>query len=393
MKQFLIIFSITFALFTSLAKDIKPIENVGRVIVKLPDLTVFPKAVQEEYKNKFVALMFRDQIIQPNVEYYVDSGSGCSRLSLHPGLIFSQNLCGTISPGQLTVLQYTAFHLNWDTTVLKTDVGPIPVLFVSKVNGQTREYFPVKNSPLDFNLISKNLFISGEGEFSVSFNIPNTFEWIDGKLFPVKTPTTISLKPKDKREEISVNFLNGPAKFGIGPESDAYIVFRSREHNIPNKSLKPKMSPLSSGILTNGNILNFVYLDPNKGNQIIKYFSVNQADTNLESSKWVLEAVVNETRWPLSLQKGLKQSVPIEIINVNDFQTGKPGLFKFARKNLDDWTPILKVENVYGDLIEQYRPTSSSLLLFPGYEYQFEFFVKDDLGELLKQESVILDLK
>ena len=392
MKQFLIAVLLTLGVFSSFAKNIQPVENVGRVVVNLPDISSFAKTVQDEYLSKFQKLSFRNQTIQPGVEYFVDAGQGCATLSFNSGYVFTGEICGNINPGQLVTLNFTALHLEWDAANLKTDVGPSANFFILTNLGT-----PVSStsSALDTNYISKNLFIGKPGNYKSVFYVANTTDVIDEKAFTLSTPVSINVTPKDIREEITVQFLNGPEKFSFSGTNAAYVIFRERAFTEVGKTLLPGYKTPYGSI---GSILNYSRLVPQTTPYKLNYFPVEQTDQSTSTSQWILEVVVNETQWPLSFKKGQKQVVPIEIINVNDFQTGKSGVFNFARKDTKasgttQWTPILTSISSYGDLILNNLPTSASLLLLPGYEYLFEFFIQDDLGKLLKQDTVILDLK
>jgi hypothetical protein len=390
MKQFLVAAFLTLGAFSSFAKNIQPIENVGRIKVQLPEISSYPQAVQEEYHRTFRTLSFRNKTIQPNIEYFVDAGEGCAELQITSNFISSERLCGTITPGQLTTLQYSAFHLEWDFANLKTDLGPASSLVVTNSQGT---HIASASSALDTGYVAKNLYIGKAGVYKSFFQIANTSDRIDEKSFTVSTSQTIDITPKDIREELTIDFMNAPEKFSLShAQGFAYVIFRSRPHTDEGKTLLPGYFSYSGASI--GNVVNYVSVSPEHGNtQSMKYFPISQNELAMAASSWVLEVVVNETRWPLSFEKGKKQVVPIEIINVNDFQTGKPGVFTFARKESNTLFPILPVVSNWGDLTADYLPTSRSILLLPGYEYQFEFFLKDDLGKLLKQDTVILDLK
>ncbi len=389
MRLILITVLLTLGSFSTFAKNIQPVENVGRILVQLPDVSSFSKVIQDEYRRGLQALTFRGKKIEAGVEYFVDAGSGCAKLQLSSNFVTADSICGTVIAGQLTTLEYVALHVEWDFTHLKTDVGPGATLYIADSEGFV--IFPA--SVLDAQYIAKNLYLGKPGIYKSSFYITQTADIFDEKSFTVSSPQTINVTPKDIREEIIVNFQNGPEKFGLGhAQGSAYVIFRDNPFSEVGKTLLPNYKTYFGGGM--GNVVNYARINPQLQNtHSLKFFPISQKELGLKAANWVLEIVVNETRWPLSFAKGQKQTVPIEIINVNDFQTGKTGLFTFARKHSNIWIPILTTVSEYGDLSANYLPTSRSILLLPGYDYRFEFFIKDDLGKLLKQDEVILDLK
>lgn len=373
--------------FSTFAKNIQPVENVGRIKVELPDLRSLPQAVQDEFKSKFHTMKFRNTDIQSGVEYFVDAGPGCASMDFYGNFISAANICDAIKPGQITTIKFTAVHFEWDLTNLQTDIGPSANFSVFSEKGD----IVTSTSALDSNYISKNLYLGAPGVYKGVFHVANTMDVIDENSVTVSTPQTINVSPKDVRQEIVVEFLNGPVKFNLPNISRAYLVYRSNPQNDATKTLLPKYKTYYGGY--HGYIVNYKELDPQKTSQSFTYFPFDKNAYSTTSSS-VLEVISAETSWPLSFEKGLKQVVPIEIINVNNFQTGKPGVFQFARKDATKWTPILTDIGIYGDFAQGgYLQTPSTLLLLPGYQYQFDFYLKDDFGKLLKQDTVTLDLK
>lgn len=389
MKQMLIVVLLMLGTFSIFAKNIQPVENIGRIKVELPDISAFPKLVQDEYKAKFEKVLFRDQEIQPGVEYFVEAGKGCSSLNFSKGYVLTEKVCGTIVSGQLTKLSFSAFHLAWSGANLKVDIGPSAKIVLSSEQGTilSSEYLdPYAYEAAEY--ANKNLFIVKPGNYKTTFYVNETESIIDEKIFTHSVSQKIDITPKDIRENLTTEVFNGPAKFAI-QEKGAYVVFRSRPFSEAGKTLLPEHETKGYKI---GNILNYKKIDATLQTQKFRFFPVDKANSILKF--WVLEVVANETRWPLSFEKGLKQTVPIEIINVNSYQGEKKGgHFSLSRKDNEKWVPILRTYGNEADLKVSSFSLSSSHLLLPGYEYQFEFYILDDLKKSIKQNTVILDLK
>ncbi len=380
----------------SFAKTITPVEDLGTIVVHWPDISSFPQPVQDEFNQSNKVLRFTSQNkyvdLKPDKTYSVNTGTGCLQVSVASPVQFGNNDCTIkVEPSRLTEVFLSAVHLTWADEPFKVDLGPQAFITLSHSTGALGSL----NALGTADEKQKNLFITNAGKHTSKVSHPSTL-LNEEKQFDVQTgqSLTVDVTPPDHRTELQIEILDAPATF---PLASNYITVAYRiKSPQPGRSIAPwSLSSYGYGPgyenNSNSGVESFYNINPHTPVTKLKVFPLNYASIPY----FKFEVIVNETATPLRAEPKKVGSATISTLNVDHYQSGKPGVYKLSRKTIDPsgevvWAEVPRTDGAY--IYATTRPTQTSVSLLNGHEYLFEFFIVDDLKNQVKQDEIIVDL-
>jgi len=390
--------------------NINPTADFGYVVVNAPDAD-FARFNVSLYKQNDTS--YQAQVTQTGQKLRVYAGKTCLRISGN-GLQYIR--CNyQLAKDQTIAIDLAKVGIHWDGTPAKVDIGQRLHLGVSgsNVNTATDETYQITDVKLEDAAQLNHLLPTGNyAAFYTGVDIMSG----ESKPFSVTStsPVDVDVTPDDKRATISVTLpkpkFAGPATSDPGDYSTNTIMLLTRQGSPEGYRKSNNPYTIAKTDVGQGDGAQQIDLSGRSGPLQFLAYPYKQGDTTH------YEIVANEIEYPISVTSLQTSTVSLSSLDIEPFNGNIDGFYKvWAQSPISglsaDWIPLSWVtgNSYYRERMAESNgvgsdpktgkpltgtlfPTSSSLIVVPGWKYLIRTYAYDQLGELQEQSDFTADL-